>query len=412
MGASFSTSELPRLAYVGEVPVECSLHSSGLLYRLLQDYPADKLLIIETWPAISHPPQRLPGVAYRQFALWPKRGRSRLRHLAATWLALSAAASAGRLRRTLGGFAPEAVLTVAQGYSWLSASELAEDAGLPLHLIVHDHWLSLLDVYPGIKPRLDRRFGRLYRRAASRLCVSPFMEEEYRGNYGAAGQVLYPSRPKDCPSLDGVPRTYSKNSGPLVGAYAGRILIAGYARLVADLGKCLEQRGGSLLLYGPHSDDDLRVWGLDRRNVFPQGVVSPAELIASLRERADFVFVPMAFDADGRDYNMRMGFPSKLVDYTATGLPLLIWGPEDCSAARWARLHSPVAEVVASQETEEIDAALARLEEPGHRERLGQASLKLGERLFGYSGCLQTLFRALTGCPHGPRNDGSQIPLG
>jgi glycosyltransferase involved in cell wall biosynthesis len=386
---------LPRLVYVGDVPVECGLHSSGLLFRLLQDYPADKLLIVETWPALSQPERRLPGVAYRQFALWPKRGRTRLGRLAATWLALSAPAYARQLRRLLGDFHPQAILTVAQGYPWLSAAQLSEDTGLPFHLIVHDHWLSLVDVYPGIKPWLDRQFGRLYRRAASRLCVSPFMEEEYRHNYGVEGEVLYPSRPKDCSSFDGVPESYNKNGGPLVGAYAGRILIAGYARLVADLAKCLEERGGSLLLYGPHSPDDLRRWGLDRRNVLPQGVVASGELISRLRKEADFVFVPMAFDADGMDYNMRMGFPSKLVDYTATGLPLLIWGPEDCSAIRWARLHAPVAEVVASKEVGEIDAALERLEQPRHREQLGRASAELGERLFAHRTCAETLFRAL-----------------
>jgi hypothetical protein len=395
MGVPLALSELPRLAYVGDVTVECTTHGSGLLYRLLQDYPPEKLLVVEGWPAISDPARRLPGVAYRQFALWPKRGRSRLRHLAATWLALTAAQSASRLGRTLRNFSPEAVLTVPERYTWLAAAQYAEDAGLPLHLIIHDHWLSLLGSYPGIKPWFDRRFGRLYGRAASRLCVSPFMEEEYRRNYGVAGEVLYPSRSKDCPSFDEVPQTYNKSAGPLVGAYAGRILLAGYARLIAELAKRLEERGGRLLLFAPHSPDDLRSWGLDLPNVLPQGQVDPGELISRLREEADFVFVPMAFDAEGADYNMRVGFPSKLVDYTATGLPLLVWGPGDCSAACWARLHAPVAEVVTSREVGEIDVALQRLEQVQHRERLGRACAELGERLFGYRACVDTLFRAL-----------------
>lgn len=388
-------SELPRLAYIGDVTVENSTHGAGLLFRLLQDYPPDKLLVVEGWPRMSHPARRLPGVTYRQFALWPKRGRSRLGLLAGTWLALSAPENAGRLWRSLSEFGPEAVLTVPDGYTWLVAGQLSGDAGLALHLIIHDHWRSLLDVHPRTEPWLDRRFGALYRSAASRLCVSPFMEEEYRHRYGVAGEVLYPSRPKDCPSFDGAPQTYSKNGGPLVGAYAGRVFIEGYAPLIAGLAKWLEKRGGTLLFYGPHSRDDLRCRGLDQRNIFPQGLLSPEELIPSLRERADFVFVPMAFDADGMDYNMRVSFPSKLVDYTATGLPLLVWGPEDCSAVRWARLYAPVAEVVTSKEVAEVDSALRRLEEARHRERLGRASAELGGRLFGYRACVETLFRAL-----------------
>ena len=395
MGTQLGTSGLPRLVYVGDVPVQRTTAGPGLLYRLLQDYPAGKLLVVEGWPAISNPERRLPGVAYRQLALWPRRGRTRLKTLAVPWLILSAPAYTGRLRRSLSGFAPEAVLTVAENYAWLAAAQLAKNARLPLHLIVHDHWVSLLDVHPAIRAWFDRRFGTLYRRAASRLCVSPFMEEEYGRRYGVAGEVLYPSRPKDCLSFQGLPQTYSKKAGPLVAAYAGRIMIAGYARLIAGVAKRLEERGGSLLLYGPHSPQDLKRWGLDGQNVFPQGLTDPAELISRLRKEADFLFVPMAFDADGMDYNMRVSFPSKLVDYTATGLPLLIWGPQECSAVRWAQLDAPVAEVVTSKGVGEIDAALQRLEQPQHRERLGAAAAKVGEKLFAYENCVGTFFRAL-----------------
>jgi glycosyltransferase involved in cell wall biosynthesis len=395
MANDLSDGVLPRLVYIADVPVQPTVAGAGLVYRLLQDYPVGKLLVVEGWPAISAPDRRLPGVAYRQFALWPQRGRTRLKTLAVPWLILSAPAYGGRLRRELSSFDPEAVLTVAENYAWLAAAQLAKNAGLPLHLIVHDHWVSLLDVHPTVKPRLDRLFGRLYRGAASRLCVSPFMEEEYGRRYGVAGEVLYPSRPKDCPSFQRLPQTYSKKAGPLVGAYAGRIMIPGYARLIADAARRLEERGGSLLLFGPCSPQDLKRWGLDRQNVFPQGLTDPTELIARLRKEADFVFVPMAFDAGGADYNMRVGFPSKLVDYTAAGLPLLIWGPGDCSAVRWAQVHAPVAEVVTSDDAGLIDAALARLEQPQHRERLGAAAAEVGEKLFAYENCVQTFFRAL-----------------
>jgi len=281
----------------------------------------------------------------------------------------------------------------------LIAAQLSEDAGLPLHLIIHDDWLALLPVFPGLKPWLDRQFGRLYRRAASRLCVSPFMEEEYRHNYGVAGEVLYPSWAKDWASFDGLPQSYSKNAGPLVGAYAGRILVGGYARLIANLAKCLEDQGGSLLLYGPHSPDDLKSWGLDRRNVLPQGVVDAGELIPRLRQEADFVFVPMAFDGDEMKCNMQVSFPSKLVDYTATALPLLVCGPDYCSAVRWARRQGSIAEVVTSEKVEELAAAVQRLEQAQYRQRLGLASWEVGNRLFSYRTSVETLFRALEHSP-------------
>src|SRR4051812_48302616 len=43
-----SSVMLPRLLYVGDVPVEASYHGSALLHRLLSDYPHEKLTVIET----------------------------------------------------------------------------------------------------------------------------------------------------------------------------------------------------------------------------------------------------------------------------------------------------------------------------------------------------------------------------
>ncbi len=58
--------ELPRLLYIGDVPVESTLHGSALLYRLLEGYPPQKLRIIEGFN-VSQPRHRLPAVAYRTF---------------------------------------------------------------------------------------------------------------------------------------------------------------------------------------------------------------------------------------------------------------------------------------------------------------------------------------------------------
>ena len=55
---------LPRLAYIGDVPVESSYHGSALLYRLLQRYPPDRLSVIENRNS-SRADRRLPGVRYR-----------------------------------------------------------------------------------------------------------------------------------------------------------------------------------------------------------------------------------------------------------------------------------------------------------------------------------------------------------
>ena len=58
-------ARLPRLLYLGDVPVESSYHGSALLYRLLETYPPDRLMVIETGSIPSEARRRLMGVAYQ-----------------------------------------------------------------------------------------------------------------------------------------------------------------------------------------------------------------------------------------------------------------------------------------------------------------------------------------------------------
>ena len=159
---------LPRLLYLGDVPVEASYHGSALLYRLLQDYPPGRLRIIEAnlWP--SRVDRRLHGVGYQTLAVGRSRLlNSRLHDWYSTWLA---SGSAGRTRQVPGlleGFEPEAAVTVAHGFSWVTAARFAADRGIPLHLICHDDWPSV--VPSSLKNRADRELGDAYRQAASRF---------------------------------------------------------------------------------------------------------------------------------------------------------------------------------------------------------------------------------------------------
>jgi hypothetical protein len=118
-------------------------------------------------------------------------------------------------------------------------------------------------------------------------------------------------------------------------------------------------------------------------------------MVLRLRKEADFVYVPMAFDRDGTKLNMQIGFPSKLVDYTATGLPMLVCGPEYCSAVRWAHGHGSIAEVVTSEQAGELAAAVERLGQAQHRRRLGLASREVGSRLFSHGASVEIFHRAL-----------------
>ena len=113
-----------------------------------------------------------------------------------------------------------------------------------------------------------------------------------------------------------------------------------------------------------------------------RSLISPNEVIPTLRCEADVLFLPQPFKGWARTKN-RTNFPSKLTDYTATGLPILMWGPEDASAIRWAAENPGVAQTVTSPRQAALESAVENLvEDPKRRHELGAAALRVGKRYF------------------------------
>ncbi len=389
--------DLPRLLYLGDVPVEASFHGSALLFRLLEGWPAERLRVIETNLLRSIPERRLSSVQYAELQV----GNRRLLHTRfarwyGAWL-MRVCDGVGQVAQLLAGFQPDTVLTVTHGFSWLTAARFATQNRLPLHLICHDDLPRVALLPQWFRPWLDREFGRVYRQAASRLCVSPFMRDDYRERYGVEGTVLYPSRAADCPKFDAPPERIARNDHPFTVAFGGSINSPGYVKALRTLADALIPIGGQLLLFGPLTPGAARQAGLERPNIVLRGLVKSGELVTRLRDEADALFVPMSFDPADRA-NMEISFPSKLTDYTAAGLPLLIHGPDYCSAVRWARENPGVAEVVSDDGETQLKAAIARLvNAPEHRVRLSNEALKVGRRYFTCEAAREVFHQALVG---------------
>lgn len=374
-----------KLLYVGDVPVEASYHGSALLHRLLSQYPHEQLMVIET-ATLSQPERRLPNVNYISHPIGKQRWlNTRFHPYAVAWFSQTGTRVGSRIAQSMNGFGCEAVLTVAHGFGWLAASGIASERNVPLYLLVHDDWPRVADIAPAFRDWLDARFARVYRQARSRLCVSPAMSRAYLERYGEPAAVLYPSRARECPDFAEPPARLARNGKPFTIAFAGTINSDGYVRALRALQAALTSVNGQLLIFGPQRID---------LNADIRGLVSADELLNCLREEADALFVPMSFDPTDRA-NMELAFPSKLADYTATGLPLLIYGPGYCSAAVWARENEGVAEVVESEA--ELSDAITRLaNDPAHRVTLGQRALDVGRKYFSYEQVQQTFIRSLS----------------
>ena len=378
---------LPTIAYVGDVPVEASYHGSALLHRLLSDYPTDRLTIIET-ATESQPKRRLPNVTYSSHHIANQRWLdTRFHPYVAAWFTRRAPGMAPKIAPSLNGF--EAVLTVAHGFGWLTAAEIANQRKVPLHLIIHDDWPRVADVAPQFRNTLDERFACVYRQAQSRFCVSPAMSRCYEERYGVSGSVIYPIRAADCPDYDAPPAHLGNNDRPFTIAFAGTINSHGYVRALTALQQALEPVDGRLLIFGPQTPDIL-----SSPNTEICGLVTATDLLKRLRAEAHALFVPMSF-ADADRANMEMAFPSKLADYTATGVPLLIYGPSYCSAVAWAHENPGVAEVVEAEP--DLAPAIKRLaNNPDHRLALGKRALDTGREYFTHARVQQLFYQSLS----------------
>ena len=371
----------PRLLYVGDVPVESTYHGSALLHRLLVDYPG--LTILETGTP-SQVERRVPGANYISFPLDQSRWlKTRFHPYAVVWLTYRRS----KIAPALNGSDFDCILTVAHGFGWLAAANLARKRGVPLHLIVHDDWPRAAQVPAAFRNWFDKQFAKVYRQSQSRLCVSPAMQHAYEKRYGAAGDVLYPMRAANAPDFAEPPPRLGKNDHQFTVAFAGTINSPGYVSALTALHDVLARINARLLIFGPHR--------LDLPNITACGLLPSSELMNRLRNEADVLFVPVSFDATDRS-NMEMSFPSKLTDYTAVGVPLLIYGPPYCSAVRWAKENRGVAEV-ANNETELAQAVQRLANDPRHRVELGRSALQTGKQYFAHHKVQEVFIRAIRG---------------
>jgi hypothetical protein len=381
--------ELPHLVYHGILPIEAGLHGSALLYRLFQDYPPDRLLVLESVYRYSKPELRLPGVRYGLVNPRAKRHRRFGSLLYLTEISQHVRTVSGQF----GDFRPEALITLAHGSEWYPAYVVARSLGLPFYMIVHDagHY-----VRPLLRHRLfwwveEVVFRHVYRAARSRFCVSPFMEQDFRRRYGVPGTVMLPTVGGDCPVFDEPPEPVSGR--PFRLAYAGSPET--YFKEILFAEGCLKKIGGELWIYGalPHERRDLIAAGFPEHRVFPP--LPERELVQRLREDADATYLPMPFD-EVHQLNMRLSFPSKLTCYTAAGLPVVIRGPKDCSAVCWAQEHPGFARCVTNISEESFLGELSELAVNHQMRRdLALESLRVGAASFRPAVAQKLLYEAL-----------------
>jgi glycosyltransferase involved in cell wall biosynthesis len=224
-------------------------------------------------------------------------------------------------------FRPDVLLTVAHGWWHIQAARLAREFNLPLVSFFHDWWPDFPDVPAMFRSRVERQFRQTCAESTVAMCVSDGMWRELGEPPNAL--VIHP-----VPSFTKFESGTRDLKRPLRLVYFGNLIE--YGPLIESALRALEGSDRVRLeVFGPSplwtrgAEDEFRSRG------FYHGFIPSNELAKSLHD-FQAAFVVMSFAPPHRR-RMTTSFPSKLIDATQLGLPVIIWGPEYCSAVKWAR---------------------------------------------------------------------------
>lgn len=366
-------TEYPHLYVVSDEIPHSQAAGSILLLRLLERWPSDRLAIYG--PKVPDGAKTL-RCSYREFA--PPMRRVQFTRFAPLVAPLCWALTA-RIPRPSPTPGNAIVLSVMQSAVYYQAAwSFARKNGLPLALIIHDDPEEIQPVRWWTRPSVQRLNALIYRSAQARFCISPQMCETLEARYGARGEVLYPNRSRNItPRPLELNRTLRRCNRLIVG-YAGS-MVYGYGEALKSLARVFHSRGATLRIYSRQTPDFR-----DQPGVEYAGANSPEEVWPRVQAECDAVILPYpANSSDHRQTLYRTHFPSKLPEYLALGMPIIVSGPSHTTGVQWALAHPDACALVLSDCINSWPAVLRRLaSDDCFRSDLAHAALAAANKEF------------------------------
>ena len=223
-------------------------------------------------------------------------------------------------------FRPDVLVTVAHGWWHIQARRSATQFKLPLVSFFQDWWPDFPEVPAAFRARVEREFRETCAASDVVICVSDHMRRELGEPKNAV--VLH-----DAPSLPLCDERTRSIEFPLRVAYFGNLfeygpLIESALRTLNGSDRVRLEVFGPTPLWSSGAEEEFRSRGVYR------GFIPSNELAESL-QNFQAALVVMSF-APSHRRRMITSFPSKMIDAMQLGLPVVVWGPEHCSAVEWA----------------------------------------------------------------------------
>jgi len=234
-------------------------------------------------------------------------------------------------------FKPDIVFTVAGSWFWTAnlAERVARRVGAPLVGSFNDWFDYNILIHRAARGLLERRFRRFYDSCDLALCTCEGMREELGSHPNP--HILYPMGARLSESLPSLQEArFGSETSSFVVAFAGN-LGNWYGRMLEELVVCAWRQAspiefrffGSNPSWSSEFDREVRARGIYR------GQVSFSQLQTEMA-CVDGLLLLMGFGEDCALIE-RTSFKTKFLDYLAFQRPILLWGPQYCSASRIAR---------------------------------------------------------------------------
>jgi hypothetical protein len=250
-------------------------------------------------------------------------------------------------------FKPDVIMTGAE--TWMA--DLAANLAMKLKIPLVGHFMDwptfAMMGHSWVKRHASDKFRRRYQRCDLAFGICPEMLETLGAHRNA--HVFYPSGQAGESKTPKSRRTHGNSFTVLfagnLGQWYGRMLECLVPHFRRENDVQLRIAGGNAL-WGDEVEKSLRQEGTYL------GFLKGAEYKSAF-DNADALLLIMGFGAESRLIEST-SFKSKLADYLTSGLPLVVWGPDYCTAVRHASREN-FAEVVTTDDPGEVVAVVKAL---------------------------------------------------
>lgn len=356
-----------RLLFITSTPPIPSWGGAMAFYRHFCEREDFKVQVVTDNPQILQYSVPYDYLLIHHSKIWTRLARTRFYKVAHSWSHLFEGNFVpNEVVDQAKSFQPDVILTVAGSWSWTAkmAGQLAKQLNLPLAGSFNDWWYYNLIRHPLADPLIEQEFRSFYQQCDLALCTCEGMQEALGAHRNSV--VLYPTgAPLAQDSVAG-PLTHNAQK-PFTVAFAGN-LGEWYGQMLEALVKAAYNSPIKFKIFGSNAS-----WSQEfNYQVLEAGIyggqVSFEHLRDEMRE-VDALLLLMGFEESCAQIE-RTSFKTKFLDYLSFQKPILLWGPEYCSAVRIAQEFGSAEACISPDPQEFLSVILKVANDPQRQQQL------------------------------------------